>query len=132
MKKHAFILGGLAVGLLGVSVLATLKVAVARAHYPGAVAVAGDGIDVAALPRGVIAWQAEYVTPDDLAAVRAWYGLRLGISPASELHLSAVDGCVWLPQARLVILVMHTATVLACQDSGGTRITVNETVRPGP
>ena len=95
-------------------------------------ALAGDGVDLAAVSGGTLAWQTKYLTPDNLAAVRAWYGVRLGIGPASELNLSPVDGCIWLTQARLVILLTHTASVLACQASGGTRITVNESVRPGP
>ncbi len=114
------------------SVVVPLRVAAARTHYPGAVAVAGAGIDLAGGQRGVIGWQTKFVTPDELGAVRAWYAARLGIAAASDVSFSPVDGCAWLTQAKLIIVVTHSVAVLACADPGGTRITVNEGARVGP
>lgn len=131
MKKRiaiVFIVGGLAVGLASLGLMAQLNLDEVLERYPGALHAAADGLDLDSLTEGALHRQSVYQTSDELWVVKRWYLERFGISPASDMNLNASDNCVWLTQSKLAFRLVHTVTVLLCSAASGTRIHVNESV----
>ena len=127
MKKRIMVLlaaSGLAVTLVGFGLMAQLNLDEALERYPGALLL-DTRIDFAS---GALQRQSTFQTADELLVVRRWYAERFHVSPASDVYLTPVNGCVWLTQSKLTWRVDHNVSVLLCTLSQGTRISVNESV----
>ena len=127
-----FGVGGLAVSLVGLGLIAPLSLDEALERYPGSRQVANERIQFNSIGQSTINWQANYQTVDELFLVRHWYASRYQIDPTSEWNLTPIGNCVWLGQSRLILWMEQTVSVLLCPMSHGTRIYINESVSLRP
>ena len=100
-------------------------------QYPGAEPIGDPATDWHRVGQH-LERQAEYLTPDPLAVVQAWYAVRLHVSPASDVYVTGADGCAFLSNTHPVLRADHTITVLMCAVPDHTRVAVTETLEQAP
>ena len=123
---------GLAISLVGLSLIAHLNLDEALERYPGSMRVTDERVQFNSIGQSTISRQATYQTAAELLTVRRWYASRYPIDPALERNLAPIDNCVWLGQSKRILWVEHSMSVLLCSRSHGTRIFINESVSLPP
>jgi hypothetical protein len=121
--------------LVAAAALALLAMTVnfdrAQKRYPGSVRADSEGAGLSLRPNAMDR-QAVYWTVDDMPAVKRWYAELLDLHPASDGNMLAAGNCVWMTQAKLMYVISHSISVLACSTRAGTKIVVNEKVSLWP
>lgn len=121
-------LGGLAIGLVSLGLLASPNLAAALGRYPHSVLIGQEHVQFNSIGQSSISRQANYHTPDALLKVRRWYVARYQFDPESEKTLTPTGDCIWMRQSTRTFRLEHTIALTLCAQQSGTRISINESV----
>jgi len=99
-------------------------------RYRNSAEVVERRINLAAPGGGTLSVNSEYLTPDDLTTVTAWYAGWYGIEPGRGIF--AQGQCLRLSQVTGYLVAHRTIAIMLCAAPAGTRIYFNQVIYPGP